>query len=296
MKTHTITRQVIKAFLVMFLLPTMVLAQEKGNLLSKKEIRKARPSYISLSFGMNSGNFRDFATSPLIYNGFVTTSGASKLRIDDVRESDYGFLFSAGTFSNSFNDHTSASTVKTLSLHYTQLYKLKALNSEKYSVKVGGMVNVTGNLRTNISLQNNAVGVEIIPTIFGSVKVTKNISRKEEKSKRFLFIKYKAKPRTRHISFNLNVGLMNSSYRNGYVYSGKSSVLNNLSLFDDYSFDMFSGFRIKTALDYTVTLANKNKIQLSYMWDAYKTGGDFDKLEFASHIFKLSFLFNTNNK
>lgn len=286
----------VSVLILMLFLPFLGFAQGADKVLSKKEIRKSRPSYIRLSFGFNASSFRDFATSPLVYSGTATYSEFSKLRLDQERETDFGLSFSTGNFSNSFNDHVSASAVKMLTGHYSQLFKFKKLSKGKYNVKVGGALNITGNLRTNPSLQNNALGLEIIPTLFGSIKVTKDISLKKEKNKRFLFIRYKVKPKVRHLSFNLNVGLMNSSYRNGFVYSGQSAVLNDTRAFDDYSFNMFSGFRINSALDYTITLANKNKIQFSYLWQAYNTGESLDEIEVANHIFKLSFLFNTNAK
>jgi len=39
--------------------------------LSKKEKRKLRPNYIGIGLGTNASTFRDFATSPLFYNGIV---------------------------------------------------------------------------------------------------------------------------------------------------------------------------------------------------------------------------------
>ena len=124
----------------------------------------------------------------------------------------------------------------------------------------------------------------------------KDVSRKEAKDKKLLFIKYHLKQRTRNLSFRLNVGLINSSFRNGFVYAGQSFILNEEKPFDDYQYKVFLGFRASSSLDYTIFLKNKNKIQLSYLWDAYKTGGDLDKFEMAHHTFKLTLLFNTNNK
>ncbi|MFC5045478.1 hypothetical protein [Aquimarina hainanensis] len=50
---------------------------------------------------------------------------------------------------------------------------------------------------------------------------------------------------------------------------------------------------MNTALTYTSYLKNKNALQFSYVWDAYKTGGDLDSLEMATHSIRFAFLFNT---
>ena len=180
--------------------------------------------------------------------------------------------------------------------HYSQLYIVDKLSSSKTNVKVGGLIDINVNTRMNASFQNNATAYEVIPTVLASVKVTRDVSRTKVKNKKFLFIKYKLQKRTRNLALRFDVGVVNGSYRNGYAYIGQSSILNDAKVFDGYEFKMFSGFRMSTALDYTISLKNKNKIKLSYLWDAYKTGGDLDKLEMANHTFAVAFLFNTNNK
>ena len=288
----------IRTTFILFLLTSFVsLSQSESTpIFYKKELRKNRPTYIRITIGLNSSNFRDFATSPLIYKGILKHIALSCIKYDQKRESEIGLSYSSGNCKNMYNEHLTISKVKTLSIYHSQLYQLNKLSSEKLNVKIGGLFNTTGNLRINESLQNNTEGIEILPTFFGSIKIVKDVSRKEAKNKKFLFIKYHLKQRTRNLSFRLNIGLINSSFRNGFVYSGQSTILNKPKPFDDYQFKVFSGFRASSALDYTISLKNKNKFQLSYLWDAYKTGGDLDKFEMAHHTFKLTLFFNTNNK
>ena len=202
--------------------------------------------------------------------------------MDKRRETEYGFSYSFGNFANNFNEHESISAFKMFSPYYSQLYRLNKFSTEKLNIKVGGLIDVTGNFRVNESLGNNGVGLEVIPTLFGSVKASKNfISRKRE---------------GKNLAFRLNVGIINSSFRNGYAYSGQAFILNKPileSVFDDYQFKIFSGFRMNTSLDFTMPLKNKNKIKFSYLWEAYKTGGSFDKFQLAHHTIKFTLLFNT---
>jgi hypothetical protein len=278
------------------LIPASLFSQENDSKVSRKELRKERPTYIGINVGGSSSSLRDFATSPLIYKGIQKHIGISRQKFNLRRESSIGVSYQFGKYNNTFNEQVSSSETKTMSLHYSQLYQINKSNTGSYNIKAGGMLNVTGNMRTNAGLQNNASGIEFIPTLFGSFKITKDISRKADKEKKFLFIKYKLKQKIRNLGFNLNIGLINSSFRNGYVYSGQSAVLNTPKLLDDYQFKLFSGFRMSSALDYSIHLRNKNIVQLSYLWDAYKTGGDLDKFEMAHHTIKFTFLFNTNNK
>jgi hypothetical protein len=263
--------------------------------LSKKEQRKNRTTYRGISSGgLGVGSFRDFATSPLTYNGISFLAGGFKINVDSHRETEWGTPFSVGFFGVDFNGHSSSSTIFSLSPYYSELYRLNSWSSKKFNVKVGGMLQATLNVRTNPDLLNNSVGLEVIPTLLGSIKGTWDISRKVDKNKKFLFIKYSLLKRKKSLAFRLNTGLVNASYRNGYAYSGQSFILNKPEIFDDYRFNVFSGFRASSSLDYTLcSRKTTNAVQISYVWDALKTGGDFDTFEMAQHGLRLTLLFNT---
>ena len=282
--------------ILLLLVPLVSFSQKESSALSIKEQRKERPAYIGITSGLSFSNFRDFATSPLTYNGSPLYLSLSHIKVDKNRESEFEFSYAFGIYTKIFNFQFNASQVKTTSLYYSQLYRLNKLSSEQFNVKIGGQFNISRNIRVNESLWNNSVGAEVFPNLSGSIKIIKDISRKEDKDKRFLFLKYTLNQRTRNLAFRLNIGLINSSYRNGFAYTRQTIDLNGLNLYEGYQFKIFSGFRMSSSLDYTISLKNKNAFQLSYFWDAYKTGGNLDKFEMASHIFKFTFLFNTNNK
>lgn len=275
-------------------IPLSGFAQEDEPL-TKKEKRKNRTTYRGMNYlSLGVGSFRDFATSPLTYSGISLTSGGFKLKIDEERETKWGLPITVGFFGTSINDHTSSSTLISFSPYYSKLYQLKSLSSENLNVKVGGMLQATMNLRTNIDLSNNGVGLEIIPTLFGSVQGTWDVSRRIDKDKKFLFFKFKALKRKKSLAFRLNTGLINASYRNGFAYSGQSFLLNDPQAFDGYEFKVFSGFRMSSSLDYTLySRKTTNAVQISYVWDALRTGGDLDKFEMAQHAIRFTLLFNT---
>ncbi|MDE5420140.1 hypothetical protein L3049_19285 [Labilibaculum sp. DW002] len=272
--------------LLLAICPLGAFSQMQESSLSKKEIRKSRPTYINLSAGLNISKLRDFATSPLFYNGTAKTFSVSRLKADDNREIEIGLSYGFGNYSSSFNGTTSTSQIKTFAFNYSQLYAIRSLSTEKWNVRVGALFNTTGNFRVNPILQNNSTGLELFSTLFGSVKATRDISSLN----RFLF--FKLKPADRTLSFRFNLGLMNNTYRNGYAYSGQEGVLNDDGFLKSYEFKAFSGARFSSALDYTVYLKNKNGIRLSYEWDAYKTGGNLDQFEMSNHTLKIALLFN----
>lgn len=257
----------------------------------RTEKKVNRPAYLNIALGLNISNFRDFATSPLIYSGKPIYTALSHVDMDEKRESHFTFSYSIGKYKSNFNRHASESTVNTFSFNYLELFQLKKLSSSKLNLKIGGQLNTTVNHRENTELFNNSEAVEIITTLFGSAKATMDLSRLEDKNKKILFIKYKASKRKRTLSYTFNVGVVNSSYRNGFAYTSPSAPLNDDDFFAGYKWQLFKGFRLNSALDYTVYLHNKNAIQFSYIWDAYRTGGAHDHFEMATHIFKLSLLF-----
>ncbi|MEO1254457.1 MAG: hypothetical protein AAFY41_06180, partial [Bacteroidota bacterium] len=128
-----------------------------------------------------------------------------------------------------------------------------------------------------------------------SIRGTKDISRKKEIERKIWFFKYKKKPKTRTLTGQVDIGLINSQYRNGFAYAGQSALLNDFDLFDGYEFQVFSGFRAMSSIHYTRYLKNHNAIRYSYTWETYRTG-DREGLEMVHHVLRVALLFNTNNK
>lgn len=258
----------------------------------KKQRVEKRPAYIDISFGLSHSGFRDFATSPLRYSGTPVFTALTHLEMDDSRKSQITLSYAFGDYSTKLNEHNTGSKVNTISLNYLELYQIGKLSSPKFNFKMGGQFNATVNHRQNEDFFNNSEGVDIIATLFGSVKGTLDLSRSTPSKRKFLFFRYRAKKRVKKLSYTLNAGLINSSFRNGFAYLSSSTPINRDDFFADYELKVFRGFRLNSALDYTVFLDNTNAVQFSYLWDAYKTGGHHDNFEMVSHTLKCSLLFN----
>ncbi|MFO8054705.1 MAG: hypothetical protein R6U19_06025 [Bacteroidales bacterium] len=261
-----------------------------------------RPTYIELGFGSGYYNLRDFATSPVIYHGINGNFYAGRHRQDHKRESIQGFIYSAGQASirNSNglrnSNEPSAALLMSLDIIHTELYKLPWEPSERWNFKAGGMVNLSGNFRHNESLQNNALGLEAIGTLFASFKINRDVSRKTTKDIDWKLVEFQLIPRKRQLSWQMNIAVLNTTFRNGYAYMNNSSEMNDYDPFDNHEFNFFRGYRLSSSLEYMIYLKNQNAFTLKYVWDAYHTGDKTDKLELGRHSFFLSFLYNLNEK
>lgn len=280
---------------VLLMISSSSLAQdrEKKQWSPKKEQRKNRPYFLGVDFGVSNSQFRDFATSPLIYDGRVVTFAINATRFDLKKETFSEVRFFVGSYSASIAETFASSSVFTVANQYQQLFRVNKFSNEKWNVKAGGNVAWTLNSRSNPSLGNNSFGFEAIGTLFGSVKVTRDLSRKKEKDVKLLFIKYKLKPLRRDVSLQFNTGLINANLRNGFAFTAQDALINEPNFLEDYQLNFLSGFRLSARMDYSIYLTKGNMIRLSYIWDAYRTGNEFDKFEMGHHMFTASLWFRT---
>jgi hypothetical protein len=252
------------------------------------------PAFIKFSTGMASSQFRDFATSPLNYEGSPIFLGLSRFKQNNQFESEWGGTYLFGSFINDYNNHYNSATTHLFTLYYTRLYQV--WNTDKWNLKIGGKLDIATDLRINPAFRNNSVGLEMFPTIFGTIKIEKDISRNTTKVLDLWFHKFVFLPREIQLSYSVNIGLINSTFRNGYIYAGQSGITNSNNILNHYEYNIFSGFRLNSALHYTISLRNKNYLQFSYLWDVFQTDDKYDAFEMSYHAFKISFLFNTNNE
>lgn len=247
--------------------------------------------FIQVGSGLNFVKFRDLATSPLYYSGFLKHFKTGFIKYDNGKERELSFSFSSGKTSKSINKTTYNSDVMVGNILYSKLYPI--WSNDRFTLKVGGEFKNTFHYRENKSLLNNAIGMEFFSTLFASSKISWNISNKETKRFKILFIPFTINPHKRDLSFKMKLSLLNSTYRNGYSYLEDSSVRNANGIFNGYKFKVFNGYRFGTELNYTVFLKNGNGIKLGYELDVYKTGGNLDKFQIGNFKFKIALLFKT---
>jgi len=250
------------------------------------------PSYLEIGTGLGIGSLRDFATSPLVYVGPGFNATLGYVAKNEERETNINTRTVVSLLISTGVKELSTATVISSFISYSELFKIKKWSSEKWNIKLGGTFDATTNIRINPSLNNNSSGFEMINTLFASGKLTYDVSRKTDiliKSGKYSRI---ARVRKREICYQLNIPVMNNTLRNGFIYFNPSVVVNEPNLFFGYKYKVFSGFRINSTIDYVMYMKNKNALKLTYAWDAYKTGGNLDKLYVANHVVLFSLLFN----
>ena len=263
--------------LMLLLFPVVGLAQIEE--IPETGLKVSRPAYLDISLGIQHATFRDFATSPLFYAGRPIYVALSHIDMDRQRESSFRLSYSFAIFESQIERNKAQSKVNTFTANYLELFELPNISSPKFNIKWGGQLNAIANIRKNKAFGNNSDGFEVIATLFGSIKGTLDLSTKQNKPKR-------------NLSIGLHIGLINSSYRNGFIYTRQAPLLNQDNINDGYEFRFFSGYRMNSSLDYSFWLKNGNAVQLSYHWDAYQTGSNQERFEMAIHLLKLSLLFN----
>lgn len=240
--------------------------------------------------GVGLISFRDLATSPLIYRGPSLGLKLAKTQLFNNKEYKSAVNFSIGGAISSVEGEISTGVVISTDMSYSQLYTLKKLSFKGWESKIGGAVDVLFVNRFNFKLQNNSIGFEFFPTLFGSFKMGKDYT------KHLLFRKKKG-PRKQHFSIRLDVGLINSNFRNGYAYTAHSPFYNGNNLFENHQFNWFSGIRFRSTLDYILYgRGTKNAIKVSYTWDGVRSGENPDRFALSNGIASFSYLYRLGMK
>lgn len=189
---------------------------------SQDESKIQSEYYTIFSVGANRPIYRDFATSPLFYNGFGLDLHAAWLKRSEKRERLFDMGVAANTLnakipeSNFLQARSNAFLIQ-LNASYAQLFSLDRFCTDKNNVKVGGVIRSTQNFRVNPSLFNNALGLENSTNIMASGQFIRDISRNAPKELNLLIFKPTLKPVKRALRFQLNAGILNFNYRPGYA-------------------------------------------------------------------------------
>lgn len=258
---------------------------------TRKIQRKESSLYIETASGASRALYRDFATSPLFYTGIHPTIQVGFQRIHPSFEKKSGLNFQLGKAANS-GIYSESSKNWYLSGFHSKLYTTNWLKKEKWQLHLGYQLTSTVLFRYNEGLENNAFGYEWFNNLFLSGKINYDISRSSNKSITFLKRNFNLKAKQRFISYQFNVGILNSAIRNNFAYLGQSAVVNKFVPFDNYTFYLYNGYRFQSQFCYTRKLNNRNQIDVRYNWDLLSTRKEHNPFNFANHQLLIALLFN----
>lgn len=246
--------------------------------------------------GIGTLALRDEATSPLVYRGIVFSPFRAKVKRNENYETIFGIRPLLGFTITNVNSELDFSGFFGADLYYTYLRNVPKLTFSNIDVKLGGTFDFTTISRINPSFQNNSVGFDLFPTLMGSIKLQKSFIGKslwgENLSIMEMFRIRKPKPRVhQEISFQVDVGIINANFRNGYAYTIHAPFYNNRNLFSDHEFNWFSGFRIRSNISYIVfSSKTKNGIKFTYMWEGVRSGRNPDLFAFTNATIQFSLI------
>jgi hypothetical protein len=296
----------LKSLLLLFFIIGSFLSfsQESDNL-KKPENNSPINLYALFSIGITNPIYRDFATSPLFYEGIGIEISRTWMKRSEERERIFGIGFgisfqTARIPESDFIQPGSIAGFGKFDLFYQELWKLDILSDNKNNTKIGGAILTTQNVRGNPDLQNNTLGLENISNIMASAQWTRDITRTETKQLNFWIWKPNLNPVKRDLRFLLNVGVLNFNYRPGYAYAYDSELIGMETnpvewAFSNYKWSM-NGWRIKTHLEYIKYLPKGNARSWSYVWEAAHTPGKFEDFQMASHQLRYTIYFNSNKR
>ena len=236
------------------------------------------------AIGLGTTAFRDFATSPLIYRGLAASISGAKVKWKGQKEIRFATDVLLGYTNIVVGEQISSSILFGADLNYSRLYPLKSLSKKGWDYKVGGAVSVLVTNRVNTSLRNNLIGFDVFPTVFGSFKITKSFTRNP-------FLRRKRAAKRQQLSYQMDLGLLNTNLRNGYAYTTHAPFYNSVDVLSSYNFNWFSGFRMRTRIDYILySNSTSNAIKISYKWDGTRTGTDPDRYALTNGILQFAFI------
>lgn len=262
--------------------------------------------YRTFSFGLNSPTYRDFATSPLFYNGYGVYLQTSWVKESTRKERslDIGLGFSgmsARTQKSDFLQPNTNAIFSQLTIRYQQLWQSDRFSNKRNNIKIGGVIQTSQNLRLNLEFDNSALGFENISNIMASGQITRDISRAESRQINLWIYKPTLKPVKRELRLQFNFGIMNFNYRPGYtnVYVDEFNGLETNPigyLLSNYKWSFFNGWRANSELKLITYLKNGNARSWSYAWDAISAPGRYEKFQMASHQIRYTYYFSTKKR
>ena len=255
----------------------------------------AYANYARIGWGAGTTTYRDFATSPLFYSGWMGHYHMDHWVRKTTSEQLFAARFSGGQTAQSFNGVFNQATVFTLQTHYTFLYPLQFISNPRQRFLVGLMVESHGHLRLNPSLLNNQTGFEVLTNLSGSLAWRRDISRQKAYQLRIKGKGITLQPRRKEILWDLHGGFLNSALRNGFAYIYDDPAIEISSLYPSYRW-FWGGMRLQSRLTYQWFKSNGNGYGLSYIWTAATTGGPYETYQFAAHQFSFFLLFQHKSK
>lgn len=293
------TKQQAVFFLLALFFASALWAQEE------EEEQVFRERYFRSSVGLASSSYRDLGTSPLFYDGTGLELQLGHLWLDPKWIFNFSTKATASASESRLPERlfwAEPSQAVFLNFQaegrYLRFLPFEALDVLRAKNYLGLTWAWDFNARLNPSLQNASAGLELFTNLMLSAEHRWDLSRKEAKPKKILFIKLKRPARKRELLFAWNVGLLNFNYRPGYAYLTDAEIDGPLG--PNYAFAghrwSLNGWRLRTHIEYIVYKQNGNAQSVAYTWEALQAPGKYHLYQQAFHSLRYCLYFQSAKK
>lgn len=254
-----------------------------------------------LQIGINGGWFsvRDYATSPLIYRGFLPGPQIGFSLEARKMEAWLNFDFSYGKQTTRNYPETDANSAKAYNnyLNLTLARKFNIGNWTKTKLLVGGNLELIANFRDNLKFNNANFNWEGFGAVGPMILFQKTWDFRSKQINMGLF-RWPFRERTIKISTSFSVPMITAVSRP--LYATISDFVDGISptfSMKDLKYASFhTFFNIDSHTRISYFLHNGNRLLFSYHWYYYNYHPADNKVSGVAGLFSLSFLFRLNKK
>jgi hypothetical protein len=281
----TTLRRIVLFFAIMTGISHALKAQENP---SAKDLRYG--SYLGVSALLDFARIRDFGVSPHTYQGLLL-GGMGELSFENPR---WDVSFQGGVAQG--NPELSKVAIfnsSALCFFYSgQVLRRVWQKAEgSWDLKAGLIAGGYSNERRTPAFLNASTVWESLNTLQAGAKLSWRIGFQQRAGK-FLFLRKNEGRRFLKFSTQLNLPILHSAWRPGYAYvddftDGDNTVFENNTL-------RFGGWRAQWRTEASYYLLNGNNVRIGYVWDAQRSPGELNRLDFTHHILQTALMIRLN--
>ena len=244
-----------------------------------------------LEAGTGFVQFRDPATSPLIYGGVPAQVGLGWEDRFANRTSVVHFqgIFGALTPVSGLQGYSSTQVLRGA---YSELFEVGRPIYGLERLMIGARLDGAANVRINNGLMNNSFGFESPWHLGPQVRLQWDVSRYRARSWSVWRLRKVWRPVDRRMYLDVSPALVQATYRNGYAYVGQGSLLNNNAFLEEYQWRVRPMGQWAVQWGMRTELATGNAVEWSYSWRAYSAVG-VEPLQWGEHLVSYSLWFRS---
>lgn len=271
--------------------------QESKEIQEEPQVEKEESTsyfYVGLT-PVSIFNFKDLATSPKTYSGVLHSTSFGYMSYSKSKEWEYKINLYSDYFGDILGSSYKNSTGNTgklmnyISINYSWAYTIDSWSNKNNRFLAGLTSRSITLMRNTPSLQNNALGVDILVTAMPRLKHYYFFERESD----FFLVRWFV-PKKGEISTSIGVAPNTMIYRStSYSYKDANTIVGIANAADNTEFQFFTGYSAVLDFQYTAYFGeNDHKLIYGFNWDMFNTGGKIEPLVASNYSFSIGLMFN----